>query len=262
MMQSFVCWKFTAKRNNMDIQRNIVIGDLHGCIKHLEALIKKISYDPNKDRLIFVGDYVDRGPENLKTLDALLALKNDINVFLLGNHEDMLLKALFEPSMIDMPVIYLQNGGHKTFEEIIGPSADTLSLMSGRHNNLSIRVINRVLDKLDQKYIDFLKDLKLYFHDKELDLFCCHAGVDYRFAPDKQIPDDLLWIREKFLHSRRNGIEFPKVVFGHTPIKYIDQEKLYERHDGKAIPVDFGCFFSGELVSYIVEEDEYVGIKI
>ena len=74
--------------------RTILIGDIHGCQRTLDALLKKIAYTPEEDRIIFVGDYIDRGPHIRETLDHLSRLQEkagDRAVFLMGNHEKMLL---------------------------------------------------------------------------------------------------------------------------------------------------------------------------
>lgn len=69
-----------------------IIGDLQGCFDSLQALLKKIAYDPTIDRLGFVGDLVNRGPKSLETMRFLMQLKNPLIV--LGNH-DLHLMALY-----------------------------------------------------------------------------------------------------------------------------------------------------------------------
>lgn len=72
------------------VGRDLVIGDLHGCYHLLEVLLEHLSFDPLKDRLLSVGDLVDRGPESLRCLELL---HEPWFHAVLGNHEQMLLEA-------------------------------------------------------------------------------------------------------------------------------------------------------------------------
>ena len=74
--------------------RTIIIGDVHGCAKELSALLDKVKADPEKDRLIMLGDLFDRGPESFEVFEMVKALDQEFGerfVLLLGNHEDFLL---------------------------------------------------------------------------------------------------------------------------------------------------------------------------
>src|SRR5690606_34883114 len=71
------------------LKRTIVVGDIHGCIDELKELLNKISYNKNNDRLILLGDLIDRGPNSVGTVE--FARKNNIES-VLGNHEFKLLK--------------------------------------------------------------------------------------------------------------------------------------------------------------------------
>jgi hypothetical protein len=70
------------------------VGDIHGCLEKVLRLLAALRYDPAADRLIFLGDYIDRGPHSKGVLDLMLSLQreNPANVFLLGNHEAPLRK--------------------------------------------------------------------------------------------------------------------------------------------------------------------------
>lgn len=73
----------------MTINRTIVIGDIHGCIEEFENLLNKISYNPNKDRVILSGDLIDRGPDSL----AVVRKAREMNLeCVMGNHEYKFLK--------------------------------------------------------------------------------------------------------------------------------------------------------------------------
>src|SRR5215217_38439 len=97
------------------------VGDIHGCFDELDELFGLLLYDIGKDKakIVFLGDYVDRGPKSALVVDFLdrvrkTKLPNIEVVFLKGNHEDMLMKAIFEsPTRDDLDMYYL-NGGFQT----------------------------------------------------------------------------------------------------------------------------------------------------
>lgn len=192
-----------------------VIGDIHGCCKELyELLHDKIKFGP-EDTLIFLGDYIDRGEENKSVLDLLIRLKHNHknSIFLRGNHEQMLLDFIENPSAGD---IWLYNGGYKTLEEFKADSGYDIP----------------------DEYVKFLESTRFYFQDN--DYFFCHAGV-----PNKELSkitaadyQDLLWIRDEFLNNQMMWEK--KIIHGHTP------EKEVEFKDNR-INIDTGCVFAGKL---------------
>src|SRR6266550_3145025 len=73
--------------------RTLAIGDIHGCNAALSALLEQVQPDP-ADQIIFLGDYIDRGPASRAVIDTLLELRKSCStVFLRGNHEVMILDA-------------------------------------------------------------------------------------------------------------------------------------------------------------------------
>lgn len=76
-------------------QRTLIIGDVHGCLEELEALLKKMEYCPQRDRLIFVGDLINKGPYSLEVLKKVLSLPAEV---IMGNHELGFLKHLEDGS--------------------------------------------------------------------------------------------------------------------------------------------------------------------
>ncbi len=94
------------------------IGDIHGCLESLDQLLKKITPRP-EDELVFVGDYIDRGPQSREVVDRLLTLPHRC-VFLMGNHERMLLDFLAGED----EDIYLENGGRATLASYGGDPDD------------------------------------------------------------------------------------------------------------------------------------------
>ncbi len=170
-------------------ERIFIIGDIHGCLGALQRLMDKIDWDPERDGLIFIGDYIDRGRDPKGVIDFLIRLSSMSPHVqcLMGNHEDLFLNYLEGGDLS----LYLFNGGGTTLKSYgIYDGAD-----------------------ISQEHLDFLRSLKLII---ELDDYLLvHAGfrpwVDIR----EQSTHDLLWIREPFIHS---DYDFGKrVIFGHTP---------------------------------------------
>ncbi|MGD9301639.1 MAG: metallophosphoesterase family protein [Desulfobacterales bacterium] len=192
------------------------IGDIHGCYDQLAALMDKIPIDLKKDTLVFVGDYIDRGPQSVEVVDFLIKLKKQTPgiIFLKGNHEDMLEKYLDGTDRFT----YLLNGGQQTLDSYLNRSAQ-----SGTH-------------PIPPEHRQFYKSLRLIYETEEY--IFVHAGLRPKVSLEFQDTEDLLWIRDKFLYSR---YDFGKpVIFGHTPLG----EPLVESNK---IGIDTGAVFGNAL---------------
>jgi len=206
--------------------RLLCIGDVHGCAAELEVLLRAIA-PAQADRLVFLGDYVDRGTESRATLDLLLELREKLPraVFLRGNHEEMMLAYLGFGG--DGAEIFLRAGGAATLASYGldvrasgAPSAD------------------EVRRRFPAAHLEFLSGaLRLHYEDGPY-LFV-HAGVRPGRSLDRQEPRDLLWIREEFLTAEHGLAQ--TVVFGHTPLR----EVWFQPH--RKIGLDTGCVFGGRL---------------
>jgi serine/threonine protein phosphatase 1 len=165
--------------------RLLVIGDVHGAISHLRRLLRRVKPEAG-DTLLFLGDYVDRGEDSHAVLDALMDLdKRHTCIFLMGNHEDMLLRAC-DGSILEFDQ-WLTNGGRKTFADFQN------ALPSG-------------------KYIQWMRRLRL-FHETAEHYFV-HAGLRPGVPPRESSDLERLWMREPFLSSTYDWGR--RVVFGHT----------------------------------------------
>ena len=170
------------------------IGDIHGCYDQLVALLKKIPINFKQDTLVFMGDYIDRGPQSVEVVDYLIELKKRVPgiIFLKGNHEDMLEKYLDGTDRFT----YLLNGGQQTLDSYLSRSTNT-----GAH-------------PIPPDHMEFFKSLQLVYETENY--IFVHAGLRPKVALDSQETEDMLWIRDKFLNSR---FDFGKpVIFGHTPL--------------------------------------------
>jgi serine/threonine protein phosphatase 1 len=170
------------------------VGDTHGALHKLETVVARCRdhADGRPARFIFLGDYIDRGPQSAGVIRYLMELEAQMPgdvVSLMGNHEEMLL------SIIDGAVSaegWLPQGGSQTLESY---------------------GVEDVRD-LPREHIDWLRALRLSYDDGRR--FFVHAGVNPERPLDAQDDHDLLWIREPFLSDPRDYGRL--IVHGHTPV--------------------------------------------
>ena len=181
--------------------RSYVIGDIHGCIDELRYLIDDLPIEFG-DRLIFLGDYIDRGPNSKGVLTYIIELRKtrDLEIICLkGNHEDMFLAYLgLSGQHGDM---FLYNGGYATL------------ISYGVHSKQSS--VDEIIARIAPEHIEFLKSLRTYFVMPPF--ICVHAGVHPSKPLDKQTDSDLLWIRNEFIDNPHRLFPPYHVLFGHTP---------------------------------------------
>jgi serine/threonine protein phosphatase 1 len=175
--------------------RTYAIGDVHGCLDKLIGLMALCYADADKRpaKFIFLGDYIDRGPDSQGVVEYLNALQKDRPhdiICLMGNHEDMLLAAVDAP---DWEENWLRNGGVQTLQSY------GVTTVAG----------------IPQHHIDWMRNLPK-FHDDGLRFFV-HAGIHPGRPLDRQDEHDLFWIREPFLSSTKDYGRL--IVHGHTPLK-------------------------------------------
>jgi serine/threonine protein phosphatase 1 len=170
------------------------IGDIHGCRDLLVELLGKIRDHAagRKHRVVFLGDYIDRGPDSagvVATVMDLQARSRDHVVCLKGNHEDLLLTAVADPGKASW---WLENGGDVAMAsfEVKTPGA------------------------IPQRVLDWMAGLPTLWEDDRR--YFVHAGFVPGFPVARQSDRDKLWIREPFLSV---DYDFGKhVVHGHTPV--------------------------------------------
>jgi serine/threonine protein phosphatase 1 len=197
-----------------------VIGDIHGCLKPLQQLMGLIKPGEG-DQVIFVGDYIDRGPDSKGVVEYLLSLKGNL-VFLMGNHERMFLDYLKGKNRL----LYLVNGGGSTLRSYGGASM------------------------VPEDHLEFFENLHLSCQAQEY-LFV-HAGIRPGVPLERQNPEDLLWIRDEFIHHR--GRFAKTIVFGHTPMEEVLM--LPDR-----IGIDTGCVYGGKLTCLVLPSHELIQVK-
>lgn len=217
--------------------RLYAVGDVHGCAHLLASLCEAIRADlegwAGETRTIFLGDYIDRGPDSAGVVDILAGTDLPNPVFLKGNHEDMLLTFL---AGAEAGPLWLRNGAAATLASY-GIDVDRILLT---HGYGALREAFAVA--LPEAHRTFFSGLRL--SHREGDFFFCHAGVRPGVALDAQVPDDLIWIRDEFLLSPRD--HGAVIVHGHTPSSA--PEILPNR-----INIDTGAFLTHVLTCLVIE---------
>ncbi|WP_430932171.1 metallophosphoesterase family protein [Saccharicrinis sp. 156] len=195
--------------------RIIAIGDIHGCFGSLKKLVEEKIRVTKADRLVFLGDYIDRGTQSKEVVDYILhlmAMKYDI-VPLKGNHEQMLIDAFTEDRYIPL---WLYNGGRETLH----------SFGLGATVNLPV------------KYWNFFQGLEYYYSYR--DYLFVHAGFDDQSTNPLNEKHQMLWTRNG---NYTNPIFQGKtIIHGHTPITFNTCTWTIEK-GAQVINLDTGCVY-------------------
>jgi serine/threonine protein phosphatase 1 len=219
------------------------VGDIHGCNILLQKIHNKIlatSKDIEGQKLlIYLGDYIDRGPDIKGTIQTLIDFQpeNFTKVFLLGNHEQMLLD--FMAGKRNSLYIWLGNGGLETLESY---GSDMNSYIDHSMELKGEELIRKQFTRLlPFSHKNFFNQLILNYEWGNY--FFVHAGINPDFPLDKQEKETMLWTREKSFY--KSTMTYNKIiVHGHTPVEKI--EKFPCR-----INLDTGAFYSGKLSCFI-----------
>lgn len=239
-----------------------VIGDIHGCLVELNELLEQI---PARDPLLFIGDYIDRGPDSAGVVDRVLQ-EAERSVFLKGNHEDMMMSYYRDPeSREGLAWTFWGNGGPATLRSYGLSEQDRFDAYPAAHRK-------------------FYEELELYYEDD--DCIAVHAGlrIDPKSkssskskrrgsgasangaTPDGELsgqsPEDLLWIREEWIHNEHRW-KGKRVFYGHTPSRYVlgpgaEDDPIVGK---RSVGLDTGCIFGGSLSAMNTKTDELIQIK-
>ena len=203
------------------------VGDIHGSLDKLKHLLDacRRHAEGRPVRFVFLGDYIDRGPDSagvVRTLLALQAKGPDEVIALKGNHEAWALGvADGELEMVN----WVLNGG-----------GETLASYGVRD-----------AAELPPEHLKWMRGLRLSYDDGRR--FFVHAGVHPRKPLDRQTEQDLIWIREPFLSDQRDYGRL--LVHGHTPLLGGAPDLRSNR-----LNIDTGAVFGGPLTAAVVEDDQ------
>ncbi|EZH65451.1 hypothetical protein DH09_17650 [Bacillaceae bacterium JMAK1] len=219
----------------MQKQKAFVIGDLHGCYDELQQLLEHWNRD--EEILVFLGDYIDRGPKSLQVVQYVMELQkqSDDVIALKGNHEDMFLDWMSSEQVER----FLRNGGVQTLDSMIEQSE---TFEEG-----SYAAFRTIIEEEFNEELQFLKQLPHFYEWGEY-LFV-HAGIDVDKELVDQTKEDYLWIREPF-HDGHNRSD-KTIVFGHTPVQRLHEDQRDEAWFSECktkIGIDGGAVFGGPLI--------------
>ena len=226
-------------QNLFGYTRVLAIGDVHGMYEKLIKLMDKIRFNPDEDMLIFLGDYIDRGPDPGRCLQYIFALQQqypDVVVCLMGNHEVMMSsyfmqkRGSYNNLIVDYAGSWLDNGGLETLKQ---------------------------LDEMDEgtkeELLQWVMNLPVKYQYQ--DYFFCHAGVDPDVPLAVQNEFDMLWRRQQWWEQYK-GEE--TLVVGHTPVQKVMKLTGKERRTPKplflanhVIMCDTGAYMSGGKLSCV-----------
>lgn len=196
------------------------IGDIHGCNRTFCALLDALHLNAT-DRLILLGDYIDRGPDSKGVIDTVFRLRDMGHelVCLRGNHEQMLIDAMLDTTDREY---WLLNGGSAT---------------------MSSFGIQR-LEDLPAPYLDFFTGT--VFWSAVGDYLCVHGGPDFLNPDPLGQPERLLWMRRWYDTIDYAWLGTRVILHGHTPMA---KEVISAQHAHLAkqqyLNLDNGCVYAG-----------------
>jgi serine/threonine protein phosphatase 1 len=200
------------------------IGDVHGCLDRLVPLLERcLDHGGGRpSRFVFIGDYIDRGPDSRGVIDLLIAWQSERPevICLRGNHEAIMLEAVRTGD----GRLWYANGAAATLDSY---GIDDLHDLPDNH-------------------VDWAAALKLCYDDGQR--FFVHAGVNPELPLEQQSEHDLLWIREPFLSSTRDYGRL--IVHGHTPLRTGVPDRRPNR-----LNIDTAAVYGGALTAAIFTDE-------
>lgn len=208
------------------------VADIHGRLDLLERLLARITADAAargaRAKIVFTGDYVDRGSDSYGVIERLMAgpeRAEDDFVCLCGNHDELFVRSVTTGSEVPDWAWFLFNHSLESY----GRTQDGLTMS----------------DRL-RRHVDFIASLPLTHDDGAY--FFVHAGIRPNIPLLDQDAVDLLWIREEFLDHA--GALPRRVVHGHT---IIGDRPVFAAN---RISADTGAYRSGILTAIVLDQDE------
>lgn len=209
------------------------IGDVHGMYEQLVDILDHIhkfkrNHKDKSHRIVFLGDYIDRGKDSKKVLN-LIKEYNSIEkvVMLLGNHDAYFIETYgYNVSIDEKHEDFIYNGGVETLESFNYDAKEMADTAEWLKNNT-------------------------YLYYNHLDLVAVHAGIDWTKIMMHQTTRDLICIRDKFLEVKK--IDYPfRIIHGHT-ITPSRKVEIYKHR----IAVDTGAFLTGKLSCVVMETKDF-----
>lgn len=195
--------------------RTFVISDIHGNNELFRKALKHVAFKKT-DKLILLGDLIDRGLESKGVLDTvLLLLENGLNVeCLFGNHERLFLDAALNINNLNQ---WLLNGGDKTLASFLTSS----------------------IEKIPKKYFDLIKSFKYY--KEESDYILVHAAINMKIENPFSDIQTLIWERDPMKYFDATWLGNRKIIHGHSPKSQKNIVKSINNNE-QIICIDNGTF--------------------
>lgn len=223
--------------------RAYVVGDVHGRLDLLEELLAKIhaelQHHPSRKTLLaFVGDLIDRGPSSAQVIERLRTYRREgiRTVFLLGNHEEVLLRILNGDAQLITKWRWF--GGSECLQSYGIDPAQFGQLTDEQ----ALELVREAIPKTHQEFLESFADSCRFG-----DYLFVHAGIRPGVELEQQQQSDLRWIREPFLYDESDhGFV---VVHGHTITSDVDERP-------NRIGIDTGAYRTGVLTALAIEGGE------
>ncbi len=201
-----------------------VISDIHGCSRTFKLLLERLNLQLD-DQLYLLGDYINKGPRSKKVIKTILRLRDEgFKVrCLMGNHEDLLLKALEDPLVLQK---FYQIGGKETLK------------------SFEVKSIHDI----PTEYINFFHTLEYYVELE--DFVLVHAGLNFIEKNPFSDRHAMLWSRNNQLIPAK--IQFRRIIHGHTPTKLSVIKAAIKRVKNYTISIDAGCVYKAEGMGNLV----------
>jgi serine/threonine protein phosphatase 1 len=226
--------------------RIYAISDIHGCADLLQQMFTVIDKDLTtvgsmRPIHVFLGDYIDRGPDSCRTIELLIERgRRHESVFLKGNHEAFLSDVLKEPTQLEQ---WKQFGGLQTLTSYgLRPSLNPDAAEQAE-------LVQQLASRIPPHQQQFFAGLRLRFVCG--DFFFVHAGVKPGVPLARQEEHDLLWIREEFLQSEEHFGKY--IVHGHTPVQ--EPDIRFNR-----VNIDTGAYATGNLTLLSLQGDSLIAL--
>ncbi len=235
------------------MEKTWIIPDLHGCLETLKLLIFQQINPDKKDHLIFLGDYIDRGPDSKGVLDFIMNLEETGYhvTALAGNHESICTKAYEEFNK-------LQNSSDL---QVYGRYQQQWFGLGGIETLKSFKADSP--GDIPKKYIDWMSSKDFYVELEQF--YAVHAGFNFDLEDPFSDKEAMIWIRNYIVKPEK--IKGKKVIHGHNPSSLGFIKQNIEDSDFDAIDLDNGIYLAGfpgygNLVALELNSMEYKVQKV
>ncbi|WP_077211948.1 metallophosphoesterase [Bacillus dakarensis] len=235
--------------------RKVVISDIHGCAEELKHLLQKINAQPKE--VLFLGDYVDKGPDSIDVLEMVREWCSQGAEALLGNHDELLIQWLEDKEDI---FYYGRIGGVWTINSFLKRlGMDKVWYDDLLKNKDKENEIRKIIKDHYQEQIDFIKSRPLF--KRESGFIFVHAGIDPIKGLEQTTREQFLHIRNEFIYHYEGS---ETVIFGHTQTSRIRDHHSTEVYfgDNNVIGIDGGCAFGGQLNALMIEDGKFTTASV